>query len=187
MRLVYYDFQAESCGWLSKSPHTGTADILRWPATCRTVYYYYYYYCCWPLARSRGSETEQSVKRLRRLLIRCSLCWGRRPHSPAAQGYGQVLKRKKNCFPGILCDGRGASANILYTTWMALSFHADSMAGSICQIGVLGYFVLCQLFLNLGRYYSRGSKNSIRGSWRACMAIPPISNVWTQNKGLCNA
>jgi len=26
------------------------------------------------------------------------------------QGYGQALKRKKN-FPGILCDGRGASAN----------------------------------------------------------------------------
>jgi len=33
-----------------------------------------------------GVETKQNVKqRLQRLLIRCSLCWGRRPHSPAAE------------------------------------------------------------------------------------------------------
>ena len=28
MRSVHYDFQAESSGWLFKSPHTGTADTL---------------------------------------------------------------------------------------------------------------------------------------------------------------
>ena len=36
--------------------------------------------------KAAGVKTKQNVKqRLRRLLIRCSLCWGRRPHSLAAE------------------------------------------------------------------------------------------------------
>ena len=36
--------------------------------------------------KNAAVKTKQSVKqRLQRLLIRCSLCWGRRPHSPAAE------------------------------------------------------------------------------------------------------
>ena len=53
--------------------------------------------------KASGVKTKQSVKqRLQRLLIRCSLCRGRRPHSPP-KGYGQALNLKQqNCFSGIL-------------------------------------------------------------------------------------
>ena len=44
--------------------------------------------------KAAGVKTKQNVKqRLQRLLIRCSLCWGRRPHS-LLQSYGQALKQK---------------------------------------------------------------------------------------------
>ena len=43
--------------------------------------------------KAAGVKTKQK-QRLRRLLIRCSLCWGRRPHSPAAELWTGVETEK---------------------------------------------------------------------------------------------
>jgi len=70
--------------------------------SCGYAYYYYYL----------GVKTRQNVKqRLQRLLIRCSLCWGRRPHSSAAELWTGV--ETEDCFSGVLGDDCGASANLL--------------------------------------------------------------------------
>ena len=48
-------------------------------------------------------KLSKMLKRLQRLLILCSLCWGSRQHFFLLQGYGQVLNQE-NWFSGILGD-----------------------------------------------------------------------------------
>jgi len=49
--------------------------------------------------KTAGVKTEQSVKqRLQRLLIRCSLCWGRRPHCRAAGPWTGAIIISLLCF-----------------------------------------------------------------------------------------
>ena len=63
--------------------------------------------------KAAGEKTKQNVKqRLQRLLIRCSLCWGRRPHSPAAELWtGVETERLFLWCPGwwlwCVCQSRG--------------------------------------------------------------------------------
>ena len=57
-------------------------QIQLWCWQCAPYKCMYYYFFCAHQHKAAGVKTKQK-QRLRRLLIRCSLCWGRRPHSPA--------------------------------------------------------------------------------------------------------
>jgi len=62
--------------------------------------------------KAASVKTKQIIKQwLQPLLIRCSLCWGRRPHSPAAGIWTGVETERLFLFSG---DDCGASASYYY-------------------------------------------------------------------------
>ena len=87
---------------------------------------------------------QKTVKqRLQRLLIRCSLCWGRRSHSSAAELWTGVETERLFLW----CPRWWLSC--VWTSSMAMSSHvpAVSMGNGVedvcaCQLGVLGNLVL---------------------------------------------
>ena len=95
-----------------------------------------------------GVKTKQNVKqRLQRLLIRCSLCWGRRPHSPAAELWTGVETEKLFLW----CPGWWlVRLPISWTSSIAISSHVPAVSMAMgyvcgCQLGILGNLVLCRL------------------------------------------
>jgi len=114
---------------------------------CALQMHHYYYYL--PTINKTRVQTRQGTKRLQRLLVLCSLCRGKRPHSPAE--WLRALKQE-NSFPGILGDDCGASANFLYYlnghvhhSMCLLSLWQQGRRWLVCLPIWTGTVVLCRL------------------------------------------
>jgi len=76
--------------------------------------------------KAAGVKTKQDVnQRLQRLLIRCSLCWGRRPHSPAAELWTGVETERLSLVSWVMTVVR---LPISWTSSMSMSSHVPAVS-----------------------------------------------------------